>query len=82
MTGGVMACTGYTGPASEASTYQQACMSEGGTSGTGCPTASLVGCCKTTAGTVTSEACYYDAQTGNAAMMGCTGTSEMWSTSP
>ena len=81
-TGGVMACEGYTGPSSEVSTYQQSCTSQGGTAGTGCPSASLVGCCKTSTSGITSEACYYDTQTGNAAMMGCTGSTEMWSTSP
>jgi hypothetical protein len=81
-TGTTTACTGYTGPSSETSTYQQSCTAEGGTAGTGCPTTNLVGCCKTSVSGVTSEACYYDAQTGMAAQSACTGSDETWSTSP
>ena len=81
-TGTTTACTGYTGPSSETSTYQQSCTAEGGTAGTGCPTTNLVGCCQTSVSGVTSEACYYDAQTGMAAKSACTGSDETWSTSP
>ena len=50
-----------------------------GTPGTGCPTAGLVGCCKSTSNPSNEEDCYYGAMEASVGMSICKGT-HVWST--
>lgn len=74
-------CTQMLVPASEVSTMQQDCMNhQGGTVGTGCPTAGLVGCCQAAASDPTrAESCFYNGGEASLAMGLCTTT---WVTTP
>lgn len=69
-------CTISSVPSADVSAFQQSCMGNGGTPGTTCPTADLVGCC-----TISSvEACYYgEAGPGQS---GCTMGGGTWSAMP
>jgi hypothetical protein len=61
---------------------QMSCAAGGGTAGSGCPAAGLVGCCRSAqAGNVSSQ-CYYDTMSAAAAQMSCTSSAESWTASP
>jgi hypothetical protein len=70
---------------SEVSAEQTTCAGplEGGTSGTGCPTAGLLGCCLPPATDPShEEQCFYDASSLSIDMQLCTGMAgHTWSTS-
>jgi hypothetical protein len=64
--GGSSLCYGYTNlTSSQQSTVSNSCTSTlGGQVVTSCPTGGLTGCCKYTAGGITTEECYYASDAG------------------
>jgi hypothetical protein len=62
------------------STEQATCANEGGTSGTGCSTVGIAGCCLPKAGDASKEEqCFYDADQISIDMLECT-SGHAWST--
>ena len=74
-------CTQMLVQPSDVSANRQECTNhQGGTVGTGCPTAGLVGCCQASASDPSrAESCFYNATEASAAMGLCTTT---WVTTP
>ena len=73
-------CQQYTTSAAVLPTLNGVCTQQMGTIGTGCPSANLLGCCKTS----TSEVCIYMGSqvTADSEMMSCMQSMGTWSTSP
>jgi hypothetical protein len=74
-------CTISRVPASEQSTYESVCTSQGGTVGTACPTTGLLGCCTVSGNGSALESCVYGADAGNDSF-GCMASGGTWSTTP
>ncbi len=69
-------------PATLLPSSQMSCSAGGGVSGTGCPKAGLVACCRSAQSGNVSSQCYYDATSAAAARVSCTSADETWTASP
>jgi hypothetical protein len=84
--GGTSTCYGYTNlTASEQSSVSSECtQSLQGSVVSACPTSGLAGCCKYSAGGITTDECYYQESGGvdptTSGQQACTAVSGTWST--
>jgi hypothetical protein len=69
-------------PATLLPSSQTSCTAGGGVSGTGCPTAGLVACCRSAQSGDVSSQCYYDATSATAARVSCTSADQTWTAGP
>jgi hypothetical protein len=73
-------CSDVMVPQAEEATLDQSCTGQGGTPGTVCPSANLVGCCAFGAG---AEGCYYTSDPSQALeASNCSAAGGTWDTSP